>query len=178
VALKDSFRKFMVYVGLTEDDYDEFGRKSADRPFTEGVDTVDEPPPPPRRASGVAVLDAQATTEAPPRRPLVRPQTGTPAVRPITTMAHEEDLTVVAPISYEESKRIGDELKGRRAMVISLALCDAEVGRRILDFSSGVVYTLGGKISRVGPHVYLLVPPNVRVSPESIDRLRAQNFRP
>lgn len=180
MAVKDSLRRFMVYVGLTEDDYDEFGRKPTERPFSDA--TADAPYEAPEpvvtpRASSVAVLDPQSPTAVPPRRPIVRPATGSAAVRPITTMAHDEDVAVVAPRNYEESKRIGDELKNRRALVINLLDADAEVGRRILDFSSGVVYTLGGKISRVGSHVYLLVPPNVRVGPESIDRLRASNFR-
>ena len=83
----------------------------------------------------------------------------------------------MAPQSYEDSKRIGDELKLHRALVVNLATADADLSRRIVDFSSGVVYTLGGKISKVGTHVYLLVPPNVRVSPEALARLRHQNFR-
>jgi FtsZ-interacting cell division protein YlmF len=126
----------------------------------------------------VSLLDSAPAAPAPPRRPVVRAAAPANAVRPITTLAYEEDLSVVAPQSYEESKRIGDDLKGRRALVVSLVNADAEVGRRILDFSSGVVYTLGGRIQKVSHHVYLLVPPNVRVSPESLDRLRQENFRP
>lgn len=174
--LKDSFRKFMVYVGLTEDDYDELGRRAPERAADPEPAPLVEPLN--RRAASVAVLDAPAQQAAPPRRPVVRPASPASAVRPITTLQSDEDLGVIAPTSYEESKRIGDDLKARRALVVSLARCDSEVGRRILDFSSGVVYTLGGKISRVAPHVYLLVPPNVRVSPESIDRLRQSQFRP
>jgi cell division inhibitor SepF len=190
-VLKDSFRKLMVYVGLTEDDYDEFGRQNAnDRPFVEtpapAAESVDAPwgtsaAPAvesglPRRQSSVSVLDGASDPAAPPRRPMVRPTAPATAVRPITTMAHD-DVDVSVPRSYEDSKRIGDELKSRRAIVVNLTTADADLSRRIVDFSSGVVYTLGGKISKIGPHVYLLEPPNVRVSPESITRLRDQNFR-
>jgi FtsZ-interacting cell division protein YlmF len=181
----------MVYVGLTEDDYDEFGRNSAaERPFvdTPTEESYDAPwgssvapaPEPmlPKRQSSVSVLDgATNVASSPPRRPLVRPSAPSTSVRPITTMAHDEDLDVMVPRSYEDSKRIGDELKSRRAIVVNLTTADSDLSRRIVDFSSGVVYTLGGKISKIGPHVYLLVPPNVRVSPESIARLRHQNFR-
>ena len=186
--LKDSFRKLLVYVGLTEDDYDEFGRPNAgDRPFVESSTpepvenswTTPTPPAPPTRTSSVSVLDYGAGPSQPPmHRPLIRPATPSSAVRPITTMAHDTDLDVMVPHSYEDSKRIGDELRARRALVVNLATADADLSRRIVDFSSGVVYTLGGKIQKIGPHVFLLAPPNVRVSPESLERLRHQNFQP
>jgi FtsZ-interacting cell division protein YlmF len=180
----------LVYVGLTEDDYDEFGRTTTgERPF------VDPPAQEPRdsawstatapapslsaRTPSVSVLDYGAGASSPPtHRPLIRPAASSSGVRPITTMAHDSDLDVLIPRSYEDSKRIGDELRARRALVVNLAATDADLSRRIVDFSSGVVYTLGGKIQKVGPQVYLLAPPNVRVSPESLERLRHQNFRP
>ena len=183
----------MVYVGLTEDDYDEFGRNGPnERPFVEsnqpdGYDTAwvaqtanaSVPPAPPARQSSVSVIDNVPGAVNPnyPSRPMIRPATPTSSVRPITTMAHDGDLEVLIPRSYEDSKRIGDELKSRRALVINLATADSDLSRRVIDFSSGVVYTLGGKIQKIGTSVFLLVPPNVRVSPESIDRLRRQNFR-
>ena len=189
-VLKDSFRKLMVYVGLTEDDYDEFGRSGAnERPFVETSADIQEGPwttvPTPLpvsapRQNSVSVLDPMpgVSPTAPQHRPLIRPSVSNSGVRPITTLAHDGDLEVLVPRSYEDSKRIGDELKNRRALIVNLTTADSDLSRRIIDFSSGVVYTLGGKIQKVGPHVFLLVPPNVRVSPESLERLRHQNFRP
>jgi FtsZ-interacting cell division protein YlmF len=185
-VLKDSFKKFMVYVGLTEDEYPEMGQSRSERPFTESADTEAfenhwAPQPAPAvapRVSSVSVLHDTSVAPAVPSRPVVRPATPSSAVRPITTLAQDEDLAVLRPLSYEDSKRIGDELKARKALVIDLAQADADLSRRIVDFSSGVIYTLSGRIQKVGPHVYLLAPPNVRVSPEAISRLRERNFRP
>ncbi len=180
-VLKDSFRKLMVYVGLTEDDYDEFGRpRESERPFVERPEPDESPwatTSVGARSGAVSVLDT-APGASGSSRPLIRPAQPSSAVRPITTLAHDGDVDVVVPTTYEESKRIADDLRARRALVINLATIDSELGRRIIDFSAGVVYTLSGKITKIGPHVYLLVPPNVRVSPESIERLRHQNFRP
>lgn len=192
--LRDSFRKFMVYVGLTEDDYPDAPR-AADRPFASAATdeeyeshwaptpaptmaSTSAPQPLSPRTSSVSVLHDTGVHPTVPARPVVRPATPSSAVRPITTLAHDEDLDVLEPRSYEDSKRIGDELRGRRALVINLHAADSDLARRIIDFSSGVVYTLSGRIQKVGPHVYLLVPPNVRVSPEAITRLRERDFRP
>lgn len=184
--LKDSFRKLMVYVGLTEDDYDDLGR-GAERPFVDNTphDAYESQWAPPAqqpvapvvaRTPSVSVLDNGYAPSAA-ARPMMRPATPSSSVRPITTLAHDGDLEVLVPRSYEDSKRIGDHLKARRALVVNLVMADADLSRRIIDFSSGVVYTLAGRIQRVAPQVYLLTPQNVRVSPESIDRLRQQNFR-
>jgi FtsZ-interacting cell division protein YlmF len=184
-VLKDSFRKLMVYVGLAEDDFDDLGRQSAaERPFTDEPPMQEAPtwapaPAAATRGSGsVSVLDGGAGGYVQPTRPPLRPATPTSAVRPITTLAPDDALAVLVPRSYEDSKRIGDELKGRHPLVINLASADADLARRIIDFSSGVVYTLGGRIQRVAANVYLLVPPNTRVTPESVERLRLQGFHP
>ncbi len=177
----------MVYVGLTEDDYDDLGRGS-ERPFVD-ASTGDmyesqwapQPAPAPvapvqQRTPSVSVLD-NGYAPSPAGRPVVRATPPSSSVRPITTLAHDGDLEVLVPHSYEDSKRIGDHLKARRALVVNLVMADADLSRRIIDFSSGVVYTLSGRIQRVAPQVYLLAPQNLRVSPEAIERLRQQNFR-
>jgi cell division inhibitor SepF len=190
-VLKDRFRSFMVFLGLAEEDYDEgYVAPEDPAPYSPppGAATFDSPygaasavpaGTPPARSS-VSVIDPQGAPPAPAPapsatgRPLMRP-VGASSVRPITTMAHD-DVDVFIPRSYDDSKRIGDELCARRPLVVNLAAADADLSRRITDFASGVVYTLGGKIRRIDQHVYLLSPPDVRVAPESIDRLRQRGF--
>jgi cell division inhibitor SepF len=190
-VLKDRFRSFMVFLGLAEEDYDE-GYVAPEEPAAysppPGAATYDAPygsagavpASAPSVRSSVSVIDQHGAAPAPALaasgRPLMRP-VGASSVRPITTMAHD-DIDVFVPRSYDDSKRIGDELRARRPLVVNLAAADADLSRRITDFASGVVYTLGGKIRRIDQHVYLLSPPDVRVAPESIDRLRQRGFAP
>jgi cell division inhibitor SepF len=190
-VLKDRFRSFMVFLGLAEDDFDEgyVAPSSEDREYQPpaGTDTYEAPwagtntppptltPAPAPRSSSVSVIDGYSTgAGAPASRPVVR--AASPSVRPITTMPHNGDVDVFVPRSYDDSKRIGDELRARRSLVVNLANVDPDLSRRITDFASGVVYAMQGKIRRIDHHVYLLSPPDVRVSPESIERLRQRGF--
>ena len=48
--------------------------------------------------------------------------------------------------------------------------------RRLIDFSSGLAYALGGSMSRVADQVFLLTPSNVEVSQEEKERLQARGL--
>lgn len=192
--LKDRFHSFMVFLGLAEDDFDDdYSRRGADvderyqparmetpEPVASPWATTSEPVVAPTipRSSSVSVLDGYGQAQPGAGRPLMRPAPSTSSVRPITTLAAEGDLDAFVPRSYDDSKRIGDELRARRSLVVNLSGADPELSRRITDFASGVVYTLGGKIRRIDHHIYLLSPSDVRVSPEAIERLRQRGFRP
>ena len=49
-------------------------------------------------------------------------------------------------------------------------------GTRILDFASGLVYGLDGKIELVANRVYLLTPANVEVSAEEREKIAGGMF--
>jgi cell division inhibitor SepF len=50
-------------------------------------------------------------------------------------------------------------------------MVDGKLARRLLDFSSGVCYSLGGGMEKVGSKVYLLVPEGTEVSNDERRRL-------
>lgn len=54
---------------------------------------------------------------------------------------------------------------------MDLSDVDRELARRLIDFSSGMCYALGGNMERVTPGVYLLTPSGVEVSAEERRRL-------
>ena len=51
-----------------------------------------------------------------------------------------------------------------------------ELQRRLIDFSSGLAYGVGGSMSRVADQVFLLTPTNVEVSQEEKERLQARGL--
>lgn len=63
-------------------------------------------------------------------------------------MANFQD--VVAP---------ADDYRDGRAIVVNV-VSDVDVGRRIIDFMSGLAYGTGGTLEKAAEQLYLLTPPN------------------
>jgi cell division inhibitor SepF len=96
-----------------------------------------------------------------PRPNVVRPMSA-PAAKP----------HVVAPASFTDAQEVADEFKRSVPVIVNLQGVERDLMRRIIDFSSGLCYGLGGQMERVANHVYLLTPSDVEVSPEERRRWR------
>ena len=83
---------------------------------------------------------------------------------------------VVAPQSFNDAQEVGDWFKRNQPVIVNLQDLDRELARRLLDFSSGVAYGLGGSVERVSSHVYLLTPADVQVSADERRRLREKGL--
>jgi cell division inhibitor SepF len=171
-------RKAMVYLGLSDDDYDDYERiddmpqtTANPRPGTDysrGTTTIrplsrpeptpaPAPPHSPTGAGGVATLN----------RPSV--------VRPVET-AEPVKVHVIEPIEFGDAQEIGDRLKENQPVIVILTDVGAELARRLIDFCSGATYVLAGAMERVSKNVFLLTPSNVEVPPEEKQRLRERGL--
>jgi cell division inhibitor SepF len=166
-------RKAMVYLGLSDDDYDEYGR---------GDDQA-------RREPAQASNRTDYSRGTPSIRPLARPEPATPAgntatltrpsvVRSIDSLAERPPVRVhvIEPIEFSDAQEIGDRLKESQPVIITLSDVEPELARRLIDFCSGATYVLGGTMERVAKNVFLLTPSNVEVPPEEKQRLRERGL--
>jgi len=80
-------------------------------------------------------------------------------VEPLVVKPHAS-----SPTSFNEAQEIGDRFKAGQPVIINLQGVDRDLRRRLIDFSSGLCYGLGGKMDKVATHVYMLTPPDVEVS--------------
>ncbi len=53
-------------------------------------------------------------------------------------------------------------------MIVNLQSVDRALLQRIVDFTSGVAYTLDGKIQKLADAMYLVVPPGIAVNSDGI----------
>ena len=67
-------------------------------------------------------------------------------------------------------------VRKRQPVIVNLQELDRDLARRLLDFSSGVAYGLGGTVERVASHVYLLSPVDVEITPDDRRRLREKGL--
>mgnify|MGYP001250107774 FL=1 len=73
-------------------------------------------------------------------------------------------MVLSEPRTYDEAQEIADHLKSRRSVVVNLQRVRREHAVRIVDFLSGTVYALNGRIAKLGPLIFLCTPDNVEIT--------------
>lgn len=147
------WKKTLNYLGLVEDE-DEF---VDDLPASE--------PAPVRRMRPQAVREVPAQTEG-----VVR--TISPSRPPTASSA----IYKSEPRRFNEAREVADRFKEGTAVIMNLQSTDDTIARRLVDFASGLIYGLDGKIELVANRVYLLTPANVEVSAEERERIAGGAF--
>lgn len=177
-----TWRKVMTYLGLgPENQYEEY----ASGPDERGPST--EPPQRPEPASRVGApvrprppAGAYATPPDPTGdvRPLPPPRPAQPPsdeqsgirVRPVPRRQRQEPILIV-PTTFNQAQELGDAFKNGRAVAMDIADVDRDLARRLIDFSAGLCYGLGGNMKRVSSSIYLVVPDSAEVSADELARL-------
>ncbi len=82
------------------------------------------------------------------------------------------ELKVVKPDRYDNVSQIANHLLSRRTVVLNLEETNKETARRLLDFLSGVAYSINGNLKRVANNTYVITPCNVDVTGDQLRRER------
>ena len=150
------WRKTLQYLGLVEDedleDLDDAVEQSGGR----------GEPAPVRRLGRTEM----ATVERP--EAIVRTM---PSARTPTASIHRAE-----PKRFNEAREIGERFRQGIPVIMNLQAADDTVARRLVDFASGLVFGLDGKIEMVASRVYLLTPADMEVSAEERERLVEGGF--
>ena len=78
------------------------------------------------------------------------------------------ELKVVKPERYSNVQQIADHLLNHRTVVLNLESTNKETAKRLLDFLSGVAYSINGQLKRVATNTFVITPENVDVSGEQM----------
>ena len=78
------------------------------------------------------------------------------------------ELKVVKPERFESVSQIADHLLSRRTVVLNLENTNKETARRLIDFLSGVAYSINGQLKKIASNAYVITPENVDVSGEQL----------
>lgn len=173
------FSKALVYLGLVDE---------------EAVGAEHDDSQPPRRPA--------PAPERPVREPVVeRPVRSQPSPPPVTnvrpigqvegrrvepsmaaarTIAYRPDeagrggvqADIVVVEEYADARLLADRVRDRIPVILDLRLCRADLTRRVIDFSSGLVYALDGTMAKVGEGLVLVSPPRVSLDEREKERLR------
>jgi cell division inhibitor SepF len=147
-----AMRKMAVYLGLVEDDADEYGEED----HAPAPHAAEAPRPPARRfAEGATAIRYSAG--------------------PVDA-AEPYRITTLHPRTYNEAKAIGENFREGTPVIMNLTEMDDSDAKRLVDFSAGLVFGLRGSIERVTSKVFLLSPANVNVTAEDKARIAEGGF--
>lgn len=198
------FRNMMVMLGLGpdeeyEDRYldegydDEFSDEYADVGAAQGRSFGDDVVARPMGSIGDAAQPSAVGAVRPLRSVSdditiePEPSVGEMAATPIRSI-HDDEPTVrpmpiqrtkprvLTPQSFGDAKVLADEFKRSVPVIMNLQTIDRDLARRLIDFSSGVCYSLSGSMEKMAPQVFLLTPRNVEVSDEDRRRIEERGF--
>ncbi len=73
-------------------------------------------------------------------------------------------LSLFEPSSFEEGVEIGNQLKSGTGVIVNLHRLQRDEAQRMIDFLTGVIYSLDGRIEKVAHQVILCSPRSLGVS--------------
>lgn len=71
---------------------------------------------------------------------------------------------VIRVQTFADAREVAEYLMAQIPVLLDLSSADTDVAKRILDFSSGVVFGLGSGMHRVDTNVFLLAPVGTEVA--------------
>jgi cell division inhibitor SepF len=164
------FSKAMVYLGLVDEDQIEAEagetqpvstQQMGQRGMEVGQHRVDPmaqgrrvEPPPTSRAANV---------------PQGRRIPSAPSVSGVQPVEIQSDILVVE--EFTDARMLADRIRDRTPVVMDMRATDHDLVRRVIDFSSGLIYALDGSMRRVGDGLVVVLPPRVTLSRDEKRRL-------
>lgn len=166
--MSSPLRKVALYLGLVDD--------GSDDALTSESNPVNTAPTPTRSAvtpvapavkSGGSRFFGSRSESAP---VLSEPAPRFRAVETVVPVYKEEPvldrIITLHPHSYNDARMIGEHYRDHTPVIMNLTDMDDADAKRLVDFAAGLVFGHRGSIERVTAKVFLLSPPNVKVSAE------------
>lgn len=158
------FNKALVYLGLVDEDQMDGGGNSG---------YVDTDPTPTERSRQPIPLDEGRRVEpaAAASRTVAARRHSEPSVAGVRQIRPEAQADILVVDEFGDAKILADRIRDRVPVVLDFRRVDDDLARRVVDFSSGLIYALDGTMSKVGGGLVLVLPPSTRIDTEEKRRL-------
>lgn len=153
------FSKALVYLGLVDEDQAEEGGR------VDQYQVAPEPTPPPEP-------QGRRVEPPPTARTAIRPQSWSePEVMGVRPVEVQSDILVIE--EFADARMLADRVRDRVPVVLDMRHIDSDTVRRVVDFSSGLIYALDGSMRKVGEGLIVVLPSRVTLSRDEKRRLSA-----
>ena len=89
-------------------------------------------------------------------------------VVPINPQSSQAKIVVLKPKCFNNSTAVADELRKRRPVIVDVGALDPDEARRVVDFISGTVYGIDGKMQKITSGIFVATPSHVDIMGEVV----------
>lgn len=186
------WNKTLFYLGLADDD--DQTSATVDSPIAEvrpvPIDSATHAPPTVADVSGITTVakpgagvagrrieppSSSRQRVSPDRRyaeagVYIHPDAGV-ALADVASRRVEPESHIIVAKNFSDAQTLADAVRGGRGVVLDLRKTEPEMVRRIVDFTSGLIYALDGKMVKTAKGVILVTPSGVAVGEVEHERL-------
>ena len=164
----DNVKKFAQ--PYDEDDYDDYDDEELD----EFEEPAQEPAPRTRRPSPFGSSSASApAAPAATAAPVSTPATPSFGGQVLNMSSGKQEVVLFHAKTFDDAAKAADELCKRKAVILNMENVDKALTRRVVDFLSGAVYALDGRVKKVAQSTYLFCPHNMDVTGD-LENIKAE----
>jgi len=87
-------------------------------------------------------------------------------------------IVISSPKNIDEASYVSDCLKENKTVIVNLDEVDTKDSQRIMDFISGVTYSISGDVQPVSTRIFIVSPKNVEVTEHLKEQLKANGIFP
>ena len=157
----DNVKKFAQ--PYDDEDYDDY-----DEELDDFEEPAEEPAPRARRSSPFSAAASAPAAPAAAAAPVAAPSEPAPAARSfggqvLNMSSGKQEVVLFHAKTFDDAAKAADELCKRKAVILNMENVDKALTRRVVDFLSGSVYALDGRVKKVAQSTYLFCPHNMDV---------------
>jgi cell division inhibitor SepF len=158
-------QKAMSFLGLADEDYDDF--EPYEEPIPSGPVRVGRTADPDPGIGSLRTIGPRDEGVMPLPQGIV-PR---PVVRPVSAPKSSNKVHVVMVTEFKDAEEIGEHARDGDFVIVNLQTVSPDLARRLIDFMSGAAFVLGGKMEKTAAKVFLLRPTDTDMSDDEKARL-------
>lgn len=130
----------------------------------------------PKQNPGPKVMDESIFNEPKRERTMREERTSGGKVIPIKKTPKGLEVCIMKPTNFEDSQDVCDMLLSGRASVVNLEGFDPLEAQRIMDFISGCIYAINGKLHQISKYIFIFSPDSIDISGDYLEFMPDEGF--
>ena len=91
-------------------------------------------------------------------------KTSASKVVPMNGVMKQSEVCMIIPKEYNDTKDIAEILLSGKTVVLNMEAMNFDTAQRVIDFTSGACFTMGGNLQKISKKIIIATPSNVELS--------------